>query len=118
MVGNRTKVKVVKNKLAPPFKEAEFDIIYGRGVNREAEIIDLGLTHDLVKKSGSWFAVGDTQLGQGRSAAAQWLAQHPEQRDKLAEAVTARAKAAASPARTDADSEEEAGPHKPAVKAA
>jgi recombination protein RecA len=119
VIGNRTRVKVVKNKLAPPFKEAEFDIIYGKGVHREAEIIDLGLTHELVKKSGSWFAVGDTQLGQGRGAAAQWLTQHPEQRDKLAEAVMARAKAAASPARTEADAEEEAGgpARKPAAAA-
>ncbi len=119
VVGNRTKVKVVKNKLAPPFKEAEFDIIYGRGVYREAEIIDLGLAHDLVKKSGSWFAVADTQLGQGRSAAAQWLAAHPEQRDRLVAAILERVKASApSTARTEADAEEEAGARKPAAKAA
>jgi recombination protein RecA len=120
-IGNRTRVKVVKNKLAPPFKEAEFDIIYGKGVHREAEIIDLGIEHQFVKKSGSWLSVGDQQLGQGRSAACQWLTEHPEQRDRLAEAVIARAKAIASPARTEADAEEEAGaqPRGPAaVKAA
>ena len=82
-VGNRTRVKVVKNKLAPPFRQAEFDILYGHGVHREGEILDLGIEQGLVQKSGSWYAVGETKLGQGRSAACQWLCDHPEQREKL-----------------------------------
>jgi recombination protein RecA len=83
-VGNRTRVKVVKNKLAPPFRQAEFDIIYGKGVNREGEILDMGIEQGLIKQSGSWYSVGETRLGQGRAASCQWLAEHPEQREKLA----------------------------------
>jgi recombination protein RecA len=97
LVGNRTRVKVVKNKLAPPFKEAEFDIVYGKGVHREAEIVDLALEAGVIKKSGSWYALSDQQLGQGRSAACAWLAQNPEVRDKLAAHLIARARAAARP---------------------
>jgi recombination protein RecA len=92
IVGNRTRVKVVKNKLAPPFREVEFDIVYGKGVHREAEIIDLGVDQGLVKKSGSWLSVGETQLGQGRASACQWLLEHPAEREKLAAEILARAR--------------------------
>jgi len=85
VIGNRTLVKVVKNKLAPPFCEAEFDIVYGKGVHREAEIVDLGLEAGVIKKSGSWYALNETQLGQGRAAACQWLTQNLEVREKLAQ---------------------------------
>jgi recombination protein RecA len=67
-LGNRTKVKIVKNKMAPPFKKAEFDIVYGEGISRVGEIIDLGVEYDIIKKSGSWFSYGDSKLAQGREA--------------------------------------------------
>jgi recombination protein RecA len=86
VVGNRTRVKVVKNKVAPPFRTAEFDIIYGEGISRIGEIIDLGVEHNIVKKSGSWFSFEDTKLGQGRDAVKQLLTDNPE----LAEQIESR----------------------------
>lgn len=86
VVGNRTRVKVVKNKVAPPFRTAEFDIIYGEGISRIGEIIDLGVEHNIVKKSGSWFSFEDTKLGQGREAVKQLLTDNPE----LAEQIESR----------------------------
>ena len=67
-LGNRTKVKIVKNKMAPPFKKAEFDIVYGEGISHVGEVIDLGVEYDIIKKSGSWFSYGDSKLAQGREA--------------------------------------------------
>lgn len=81
--GNRVKVKVVKNKVAPPFKSAEFDLIYGEGISKLGEIIDLGVELDLIKKSGSWFSYGDTKLGQGRDAVKKVLADNPELAEEL-----------------------------------
>lgn len=78
VLGNRTRVKVVKNKLAPPFKQAEFDIIYGQGISKVGEIIDLAVEHNIVKKAGSWFSYGETRLGQGRDAVKQLFADNPE----------------------------------------
>ena len=83
VVGNRTRAKVVKNKMAPPFREAEFDIMYGEGIVREGELIDLGVRLDLVQKAGSWFSMGETRIGQGRDAAKKYLQDNPEVAEKL-----------------------------------
>ena len=77
-IGNRTRVKVVKNKVAPPFKQAEFDIIYGSGISWEGSIIDVGLDQKVVQKSGSYFSFGDERLGQGRQNAIAFLREHPD----------------------------------------
>ncbi len=78
MVGNRTRVKIVKNKIAPPFKEAEFDIMFGKGISKEGDILDLATNIDLVKKSGAWFAYDGDKIGQGRENAKTYLESHPE----------------------------------------
>ena len=83
VVGNRTRAKVVKNKVAPPFREAEFDIMYGEGISRYGEIIDLGVKLDLLQKSGSWYSIGDMRIGQGRDSARQWLKDNPAECDRL-----------------------------------
>jgi recombination protein RecA len=81
--GNKTRVKVVKNKVAPPFKTAEFDIMYGQGVSKVGEVIDLGVDFEIIKKSGSWFSYGDTKLGQGRDAVKTLLLDNPDLMDEL-----------------------------------
>ncbi|MFQ5572144.1 MAG: recombinase RecA [Rhodothermales bacterium] len=78
VVGNRTRVKVVKNKVAPPFRQAEFDIIYGEGISSLGELVDLAVEHDIISKSGSWYAYGDRKIGQGREAAKLWLQDNPD----------------------------------------
>ncbi|WP_298395699.1 recombinase RecA [Flavobacterium sp.] len=83
VIGNRTKVKVVKNKVAPPFKTAEFDIMYGEGVSKTGEILDLAVEFEVVKKAGSWFSYGDTKLGQGRDAVKSLIKDNPELADEL-----------------------------------
>jgi recombination protein RecA len=88
--GNRTRVKVVKNKLAPPFRKAEFDILYGLGISKTGELIDMGVDLNILKKSGSWFSYGDTRLGQGRDAVKNLLRDNPE----LSEEIEAKIKAA------------------------
>jgi recombination protein RecA len=92
IVGNRTKVKVVKNKVAPPFRVVEFDIMYGEGISKVGEIVDLGVDYGIVKKSGSWFSYGDTKLGQGRDGAKALLKDNPE----LSEEIEKKIKEAAS----------------------
>jgi len=83
IIGNRTRVKIVKNKLAPPFKKADFDILYGEGISQLGEIVDLGVDFDIIKKSGSWFSYGETKLGQGRDAVKQIIRDNPELYDEL-----------------------------------
>ena len=87
MIGNRTRAKVVKNKMAPPFREAEFDIMYGEGISREGELVDLGVKLELVQKSGSWFSLGELRIGQGRDAAKAWLKDNPAEAEKLEAAI-------------------------------
>lgn len=89
VIGNRTKVKVVKNKVAPPFKSAEFDIMYGEGVSKTGEILDLAVEFEIVKKSGSWFSYGDTKLGQGRDAVKVMIKDNPELADELESKIKA-----------------------------
>ncbi len=89
IVGNRTKVKVVKNKVSPPFKIAEFDIMYGEGISKMGEIVDLGVEKEIIKKSGSWFSYGDTKLGQGRDSVKQLLLDNPELAIELEDKIKA-----------------------------
>jgi recombination protein RecA len=92
VIGNRTKVKVVKNKVAPPFRTAEFDIMYGEGVSKTGEILDLAVEFEIIKKSGSWFSYGDTKLGQGRDAVKALIKDNPELADELEEKIKSRIK--------------------------
>ena len=89
VMGNKTRVKVVKNKVAPPFRTAEFDIMYGEGVSKVGEVLDLAVEHDIVKKSGSWFSYEDTKLGQGRDAVKSLIKDNPDLMDELEEKVRA-----------------------------
>ena len=89
VIGNRTRVKVVKNKVAPPFRKTEFDIMYGEGVSKAGEVIDLGVEYGVVKKSGSWFSYGDTKLGQGRDAVKRLLLDNLELAEELEEKIVA-----------------------------
>jgi recombination protein RecA len=82
-VGNQTRVKVVKNKVAPPFKTVEFDVMYGEGISREGSLLDVGIEHGVIQKSGAWFAYGDERLGQGRENARQFLKQNDEVRERI-----------------------------------
>jgi recombination protein RecA len=98
ILGTRTRVKVVKNKLAPPFKKAEFDIMYGEGISLTGEVVDLGVELEIVKKSGSWFSYGDTKLGQGRDAVKALIRDNPELLQELKEKIM---KALQSPEKTN-----------------
>ena len=88
VVGNRTRVKVVKNKVAPPFRQAEFDIMYGAGISREGSVLDLAVDHDVVKKSGAWYTYEGEQLGQGREKAKDFLMTNPEIMVEITDRVT------------------------------
>ena len=89
VIGNRTRVKVVKNKVAPPFRLAEFDIMYGLGISKAGELIDLGVEHDILTKSGSWFSYGETRLGQGRDTVKQLFIDNPELADEVEDTIKA-----------------------------
>lgn len=93
VTGSRTRVKVVKNKMAPPFKKAEFDIVYGEGISKIGEIIDMGVEYEIIKKSGSWFSYGETKLGQGRDAVKQLLSDNPELSEELEKKIIAKLEA-------------------------
>jgi recombination protein RecA len=101
-VGNRVRVKVVKNKVAPPFKQAEFDIAYGEGISWEGSVLDVALEHKIVQKSGSYFSFGDERLGQGRTNVKAFLVEHPDVTDKVLEAIQEALPDAVIPRRTAA----------------
>ncbi len=109
VVGSRTRVKVVKNKVAPPFRQAEFDILYNEGISFEGDLLDLGVDAGVVEKSGAWFTYAEERIGQGRENARRFLRENPETRDRLAEAVyAAKGVKRAVPARPPAAAAEEA----------
>ena len=109
VIGNETRVKVVKNKMAPPFKQAHFEILYGEGTSLEGELIDLGVEHKMVQKSGSWYSYGDDRIGQGKDNAKQFLKDHPEARAELLQRLRDKLLVKANPteASEDADAEQE-----------
>jgi len=93
VIGGRVRIKVVKNKVAPPFQKAELDIIYGEGFSKTGEIIDLGVENGIIKKSGSWYSYGDTKLGQGRDAVKSLLLDNPELSEELESLIMEKLKA-------------------------
>ncbi len=107
VVGGRTRVKVVKNKLAPPFKEAEFDILYGTGISREGEIVDLGSGTGIVEKSGAWYSFNNERIGQGRESAKEFLRQHPETARELAALIAEKTGTKRAPADPHAQEKKE-----------
>ena len=112
VVGNRTRVKVVKNKVAPPFKEAEFDIMFGKGISKDGDILDLAVLHDIINKAGAWYSYNGEKIGQGRENAKLFLREHPEIRDEIEKKVRVQyhldpADETAESAAQAADTEEE-----------
>ncbi|GGF70128.1 hypothetical protein GCM10011402_23280 [Paracoccus acridae] len=89
MIGNTTRVKVVKNKVAPPFRQVEFDIMYGEGISKVGELIDLGVKAGVVEKSGAWYSYGDERIGQGRENAKQFLRDNPEKANAIEDKIRA-----------------------------
>jgi recombination protein RecA len=102
VIGNRTRVKVVKNKLAPPFKEVEFDIMYGEGISKEGDLLDIAVNHNLIEKSGTWFSYKDERIGQGRDNSIKWLKERPEVIKTLRAEVLAKAGVGVKPAAPNA----------------
>ena len=120
-IGSRTRAKVVKNKIAPPFKEGEFDIMYGEGISKLGELVDLGVKFDLVQKSGAWYSMGETRLGQGRDAAKQFFKDNPEIAEELEEKIKEALKNADSgkgKKDKEAGGKKESAPARPAAKSA
>jgi recombination protein RecA len=99
VIGNETRVKVVKNKVAPPFKQCEFEILYGEGTSREGELIDLGVKHGMIEKAGAWYSYNEERIGQGKDNVRAFLKEHPE----MAEDIDGRLRDALLPKATDAD---------------
>jgi len=90
VIGSRTRVRVVKNKVSPPFKEAEFDIIYGKGISREGDVLDLAVDHNIIEKSGTWYSYRDQRIGQGRENTKAFLEANPEVLQQIEEEITGR----------------------------
>ena len=109
MVGNSTRVKVVKNKVAPPFKQVEFDIMYGQGISKIGEILDLGVKAGVVEKSGSWFSYDSVRIGQGRENAKAFLTENTEMRDKLEATIRGKTDEVAEEMMTGPDKEDDEG---------
>ena len=107
VVGNRTKIKVVKNKVAPPFRTCEFDMIYGQGISREGAILDMAVARDIIKKSGAWFSYNDARIGQGRENARQYLKDNPDVADELDKRIRAEIAQQAAPLPVPAETEDE-----------
>jgi recombination protein RecA len=117
VVGNRTRVKVVKNKLAPPFKEVEFDIMYGSGISREGDLVDLAVNEAIIEKSGAWFSFKGERIGQGRENAKDFLREHPEMTAEIQARVFEKAGIKTGPAAAPAPAEEPVEDKRPRVKA-
>jgi len=100
-VGNRVKAKIVKNKVAPPFKSAEFDIMFARGISKEGDLVDLGVQQGVVSKSGAFFSYGDVRIGQGRENAKTYLSEHPELAGEIEQKIRASAAAVSTPPTAD-----------------
>lgn len=118
VVGSRTRAKVVKNKLAAPFREAEFDVIYGEGISFEGDLLDLGVAHNLVEKSGAWFSFGGERIGQGRESARQFLRENADIREKLEQALRRKLGLPAATSESGSPGADPAAPAKPAPAAA
>ena len=118
VIGNHTRCKIVKNKIAPPFREAVFDIMYGEGISREGELIDLGITFGFVQRSGAWFYLGETRIGQGRDNAKKYLKENPDVAAALAQDIKAAAAQAKAEGRTVLMGKKAKAADKPARSAA
>ena len=110
-IGSRVKVKVVKNKVAPPFKDCEFDIMFGEGISREGDILDLAVNRDIIKKSGAWFSYNEQKIGQGRENVKKFLKENPEIADEIVEKIKAtkevvKSKKSSKKDKTEEESEE------------
>ena len=118
VVGNRTRVKVKKNKVAPPFQEAEFDLIYGEGISSLGEIIDLGTDYDILQKRGSWYSYQDETIAQGRENTKEWLEENPDQREEIKSAIRAEIGLASGGAEESEEEDEEEEASEPAAEEA
>ena len=100
VIGSETRAKIVKNKVAPPFRQAEFDILYGEGISREGEIIELGVTHNIIEKSGAWYSYGKDRIGQGKDNTREYLKENPKMANEIEAKIRAAVGVAGGPAGT------------------